>query len=143
VSRFWGPLYIFWVSQVTVEAKAFRGDEGRWLGFPSPFRSSAPEPGFLVTGTHQVPSVSQIETGPPEGFWMDVGKISVVPPYVGTTNRESLVATSESVFNVNWSVSISTSQNLTRPKIEGITFEGTSWETYGQLSLGFTGSGPS
>ncbi len=66
--------------------------------------------------------------GPQGGFGVSLSPSTKAPILTPTSMVERVVATGESVFDVVWSVSVSTgAKRLGNPRIEDIKFVGTDW----------------
>ncbi len=126
---------MYWVTKVTVEAELYKyvetiKDNGRITSIPT--SASA----ITSTSSGTVPNVvNPFFFGPTPGsdvgspfpaFGEAIGSLSrLFPPFLSGTRE--LVGKGNSLFQVEWSISISTKGRLSAPKIENINHTGTSW----------------
>jgi hypothetical protein len=134
---------VFWVSRISVEAKAYKYlGVGSWLQFyPGGLEGSTLHQWLsadLLSGRPQSPSSIRTESeeaygglyslpSPGEAPGGEIFTSSGSLP-VATPQGKTWVATGKSIFEVTWSVSVSTNQRFTSPRIESAEFIETSWE---------------
>jgi hypothetical protein len=123
---------IFWVSRITVEAKAYKTvTTAQNTLIPTLTRGSALSP--------PISPLSWTNLKPPEGSIKSI-YAAAVPSFSNATfssqdfavpsffSEKTLVATGKSIFEVNWSVSVSTKKKFSNPRIEGIDFIESIWD---------------
>ncbi len=133
---------VFWVTRISVEARAYKySGIGSSFTFDTGQFEGAIQSGSLLSGRLQSPS--SIRTEPeetPGGLYGFPSRIEAPKGQMIFTSSgpsfgldlpwgKTQVASGKSIFEVTWSVSVSTNQRFTASKIENIEFIETSWET--------------
>jgi hypothetical protein len=109
---------VTWATRVTVEAKALKHVPGTSLTI-----NAAPPTGLWATTT-PTPTNLYITSEQPQlltGLF-DLGAHK-------SAMTEELVATGKTVFEVTWSVAVSTARKLSSPRVEELTFVETTWSS--------------
>lgn len=139
---------VFWATKITVAAEAYRSPTVFTYAWPS----SASEVGTLPDISGFGPSgelfLGEIKGKPPEEeSWLtlpasitpNIGAASIInvraggisnvgPMGIGAVPNKELVSKGEAVFEVVWSVVLTTKRNFKFPKIESINHIMTNWE---------------
>ncbi len=114
---------MYWTSRVTVPAKAYRlVPSGLTPGEDFPIAGA---PSGVVLGGSQSPAASPFSYPiTPES--QAISRLLFDPSSTGY--RKELVTNGKSIFEITWSVSVSTTQKFSNPKIESIQHVETIWE---------------
>ena len=132
---------VYWITRISVEAEAYK-----YLGAGSRFTlGTGQSEGSIVSGgwsSHRLESPSSIRIEPeeasgglysfPSRIERTGGEMFAISPGssigLATPWGKTRIATGKSIFEVTWSVSVSTNKRFTAPKIENMEFIETSWE---------------
>jgi len=133
---------INWISRVTVEVKAVKFEspatESSQFGLGDIGASGATSvPGLIFTSTGEKLPVASTATTIPGGLWSTGSTILTGGTLGGESvlsnlswkRLERIVATGKTIFDVAWSVSVSTTGRLSRPRIEDLKFVETVWSS--------------
>jgi hypothetical protein len=126
---------VFWATRIEVEAKAF-ASESTGVSVQGLLSTLGEGTSFQASSLSQLPTSS--DPAPSSSASGGAPFIPIPATFYGSTNlglrpltipNVRLVAAGKTVFEVNWSVAISTRMRLTKGRIESVAFVETVWES--------------